>query len=63
MPKGTHIIQHRNGSTLIDSITSPNDIIMHQKNMGVVDCGDQHRDIGTVFASDIHLKNGTEKLS
>ena len=50
MNSGTSMIRRRTGSTNIE-IKCPNNIVMYQKNMDGVNCGDQYRVMGAGFAN------------
>ena len=49
MKSGIGLVQKTKGSNLLD-VQCPNDIIIYQKNMGGVNCGNQHQVMGVLFA-------------
>ena len=58
---GVGVVKRRTGASVLDE-KCPNDIIMHQQNMGGVDHGDQHRVIGAGFANVSHVKKLYKKV-
>ena len=62
MKRGDEEVTRRTGSKKI-AVPCPNDIAMHQGNMGGIDSWDLHRIVGAGFTNVLHFKNGARRSS